>query len=141
MIDRSLSNAATLNELILFGKENNYGVKDVSTFTKIGDDLIIAGGYMFDRYIYFIRDNSITIKLTNKEYLKYKYHPKRLCYDLYKTEELYLLLLKLNNISSELEFTNKKIKVLHPNKLSILNKILLLTEDEINENHTDLLVK
>lgn len=61
--------------------------------------------------------------LTSEEIVKYKYNPKRLAYDYYKTPNLYHIILFINEASSIKEFTleNGKVKMI---PYTVLKKIL-----------------
>ena len=132
------SSSLSLVELINDGRKNPYNIKDCSMLTQIGDSKLCVGGTIFDSYIDFIKDKCVKIKLTQDEQYTYRYKPKKLSLVLYGTEELWFLLLRLNNIGSEIDFKPKKIYVLDPSKLEILNKILIINEDYINDNHLEL---
>ena len=134
----ALEDAISLLDLINEGKDNSYNIKDCSLLVSLGSNLLNVGGCVFDKYIDFIKNASTTIRLTEKEIEKYKYNPKKLSKDLYNTEELWFLLLKLNNISTEMDFPKKKMSVLLPENLSMLNQILIINDDEINSNHIEM---
>lgn len=131
-----LKDAYDLESLIYEGNRNPYNSKDLSYLTKIGEDIIQIGS-VFDKYIDFIKESCIKVKLNEKERFKYRYNPKQLSDDLYKTEELWSLILKLNNLSSEIDFLPTNIYVVSPSNKAILNNIILITEDEIKRNHYD----
>lgn len=131
----SLYDAKTLTELIREGKNNKYRKKDYSTFVKLGDNLLTVGGSFLDKYWDFIESNKIRVRLDSDQFIKYKYRPKELSYDLYGTEELYVLLLKLNNISHEIQFTKKRIYIADKSTISsIINKIININQDTITKN-------
>ena len=136
----AVSEAYDLITLMAEGKENNYNINDCSILTNIAGDRLPVGGCVFDTYIDFIKAEAILVKFSLDEQYKYKYHPKRLSRDLYKTEELWYMILKLNNKSIEIDFIPKKIYLLEPSKLNLLNKILMINEDKLNENHADVLI-
>lgn len=133
----SLTDSYDLSTFISYGGENTYQLVDCSNFIKIGNDLLIVGGCMYDKYIDFIKGFVTYVKLTTNELMKYKYNPKLLSYELYGTEELWYLILKLNNMCSEIEFTKQKIYILRPENLSVLNTINILYDDEISINHNE----
>ena len=136
-----ISDTYDLTGLISEGKANQYNLRECSTLIQIGNNVIVGGGCVFDKYIDFIQNETVTVALTPQEQVDYRYRPKKLSLYLYNTEELWYLLLKLNNVSSEIEFKPKRVKVLHPDKLSILNQILIVTDDEISKNHIDIEAK
>ena len=128
----------TLLDLINDGRRNQYNIKNCSIMTRIGDDLLNIGGVVFDKYIDFIKANTVQVKLTLEEQNTYKYNPKKLSLLLYNTEELWFLILRLNNVGSEIEFKPKKLSLLDPSQLDLLNKILIVNDDLITQNHEEL---
>lgn len=128
----------TLLDLINDGRRNQYNIKNCSIMTRIGDDLLNIGGVVFDKYIDFIKANTVQVKLTLEEQNTYKYNPKKLSLLLYGTEELWFLILRLNNVGSEIEFKPKKVSLLDPSQLDLLNKILIVNDDLITQNHEEL---
>jgi hypothetical protein len=134
----SLSDATTLNELIYEGRTNNFNINNYCTWTQIGDNLLTIGGNILDKYIMFLDTIKIRIAFTEEDYMKYKYRPKELSKKLYGTEELATVILKLNNISHEADFINKKVYALDPaNATLVLNKIISINEDVIAKNHSE----
>lgn len=97
--------------------------------------LIVNSTSLANKYYDYILESVDIVKLTNKEYMKYRYQPKLFCYDMYGTPELWSLLLKINNFDSVAEFNRKKIKVLSPTIFNILNEILLNERENILENY------
>lgn len=131
----SLDDAVTLTDLIREGRNNNFRKEEYCNYIQIGDSLLDIGGNLLDKYWDFIDANKIRVRLED-DYIKYKYRPKELSKVLYGTEELYFILLKLNNISSEIEFTKRRIFVADRDSLKeIINRIINLNEDSIIENH------
>lgn len=135
----ALKDAYDLTTLIEEGRNNAYNIKDCSLLTDIGGVISTISGCFFDKYIDFIKEKSVKVVLTSDELTKYKYKPKLLSYDLYGTEELWFLILRLNNICHEMDFTKKIIYLLLPNNIKVLNKILIINDDEIKANHAEVL--
>lgn len=135
----SIEKIYTISEMIIMGRMNPYINKDYCKLIKIGDSILTVSGNILDKYITFIDAIKVKVVLSSEEFLRYKYNPKQLCLDLYNTEELAPLILKLNNISHESDFTRKKIYVLNPaNTSTLLNKIISINEDSIKKNQAEL---
>ena len=135
----SLQDATSLTDLIQEGKNNPYRKKDYSKFIQLGNNILTVGGNFIDKYWDFIEANKIKVNLEKDgSYIKYKYRPKDLSLLLYGTEELYYILLRLNNISHETEFIKKIIYVADRKSIKIiLNKIISLNEGELTLNHRE----
>lgn len=134
----SLSDAHDLNELISAGRNNNFNNNNYCLFMQIGDNKLTIGGNILDKYIPFLEAIKIRAVLTDEDFMIYKYRPKQLSKFLYGTEELASIILKLNNMSHECEFTRKKIYILDPAySTEILNRIIAINEDNIKNNHAE----
>lgn len=72
-------------------------------------------------YIEEIKEQCLTINLDQDNMYKYKYKPKLLCYDIYGNGELAFIILIINDMWSNKQFT--KNKILMPKK-STMNTII-----------------
>lgn len=77
------------------------------------------------------------LSLNTKEFGMYKFNPKKLCYDLYGTTELWFLLLRLNEMHSVTEFNINPVKVFSITVLDKINDVLNREEDRININQDE----
>lgn len=128
----------TLTELIIEGRQNAFLNTNYCKFLTIGDDILTVSGNILDKYTQFINDAKVKVKLTGDEFLKYKYRPKELSIDLYGTPEIAPIILKINNISHESEFTRKKIYVIGIDVCAeLMNRIISINEDSVNQNHAE----
>lgn len=85
---------------------------------------------VINRYMEIIKKNSTVVKLTDDQLSMYKYQPKKLCMDYYNTLEIWSLILKLNDMTSILDF-NKKNLLLPTNSIfDLLNEIMILENIE-----------
>lgn len=125
--------AVTLDELISAGLDTSVDLKAFSYLLNINDTVIPIYSVL-DSYMDFITPHSKLVKLTETEATKYKYDPKKLSLDLYGTMDLWVLLLKLNRCSHPLNFVSKNVRVLDPDNLSILSKILQSESQRLNKN-------
>ena len=132
----ALSDAYDLETFIAEGMDNNFNTDETMFYTKIGNQQVVISN-IYDKYIDFIKSYTKRIKLSPVELQEYKYNPKKLSYKLYGTEELYYLILKLNNISHEIEFNKKYIYLLEPRYKNILTQIKLIEEECVEQNHID----
>ena len=89
---------------------------------------------MASDYINEIRNEyCASVELTDEQLTKYKYRPKLLCYDIYGVQELYYLILIINDMCSVKDFTKKKLIMPTKNNMSILTKAIM------NTNRSDIL--
>jgi len=131
-------NVATIPELIAYMKTQDISHSNLhfkATFTVDGTSLQINSSSILDRYMDFIKKNSSIMNFTDNDFRKYKFQPKKLSLILYQTTELWSLLLKLNNMSSILEFTKKDILVPPANVIfNLLNEVIILEKKQITAN-------
>lgn len=93
---------------------------------------------IFMRYRDIIDAYVIEVKLTTDEREKYLYNPSLLSFDIYKTTELWCLLMFINNAVnfSKFRFTDK-VKIFDPNQLDVINRILNNEQSTIDKNRIE----
>jgi hypothetical protein len=94
---------------------------------------------LFEKYYEILLDNTVIVVLTDEEYLKYRFKPKVLSYDLYGTKELHYMLLRLNYVYSVINFDFKELRVFNTNILNLLNEIMILENENYIENDLDVI--
>lgn len=95
--------------------------------------------YSTDNIIYDYLDElkavAEKVQLGQESYMKYRFKPKLLAYDLYGTTEYYFILLAINGICSVKDFDLKRINVIEPSILAtLINNIYVAEEDYIKQN-------
>lgn len=86
-----------------------------------------------------IKSLSLSVEMTEKEYIKYKMKPKLLAYDLYGSTELYFVILYINDLYNIKDFTKKTVKLLKPNDmLEILESIYNAEKNYLNTNRSSI---
>ena len=87
-------------------------------------------------------DASVTLTLDEAQYLKYKYKPWLLAYDLYGAIECEFVLMTLNSIIDPKDFDFKRMKAILPNNLSnILGRIYSANSLLLNTNRSDMKIE
>lgn len=102
--------------------------------TPENNDVIINYSSIIDKYNDFVQKIVTEIELSELEYLKYRFQPKRFCMDYYGTTELWSSLLRINNMTSAVQFTKTKIKAFTQDIFDVLNEIMIMEEEEIRDN-------
>lgn len=78
-----------------------------------------------------------SIVMTDDEFIKYRYKPKLLSYDLYGSTELYFVILFINGMCSIKEFDRKNIKLLSKQyMLELLQSVYNAEKNYINTNRS-----
>ena len=101
-----------------------------------GTNIIVNYTSILNKYYDYIAKTLNTVTFSEDDMIKYKFNPKLVCYDLYGTVELWGLLLKVNNMTSALEFKKNEIKVFTTDIFTILNEIFILESDSIVSNNS-----
>lgn len=133
----------TIQNIIDYGKHLKINNSELSLKYVISNSanekIVINIDNLFEKYYELLLDNTVIVVLTDDEYLKYRFKPKVLSYDLYGTMELHYMLLRLNYVYSVTNFDFKEIRVFNTNILSILNEIMILENEEFIENAVDVI--
>ena len=113
--NKSAATAHTTVEFILQGTQNkdHLGYSDLA-YTEERDNLEYCVKSAIDDYIYEINQMAVTVNLPDNAVIKYRFNPKLMSYDLYKTTRLYYLILRLNGLANVHDFNleSHKIKLL-----------------------------
>lgn len=99
--------------------------------------IILLSESILDKYSDVLNTYLITKTLTDLEFNKYQCNPKLLSYDLYKTVELWFLLLQANQLTSASQFRINPIKIYSGEILRIIQSILNLEKSIIDANVED----
>ena len=67
----------------------------------------------------------VNIELSDDQLNQYKYRPKLLCYDIYGSQELYFLILIINDMCSVKDFTKKKLKMPTKDNMTTICKAIM----------------
>ena len=136
-------NISTINELISLGKQlkissETMSIKEIVTNTH-NERFIVNFTSVIDRYYDILLDHTSVVKLTDEEYLRYRYKPKLLSEELYGTQELHSLLLRLNHITSVIQFDFTELRVFNTNIIKLINEIMILEEENYMTNEMEII--
>lgn len=132
-----LKNTSTLKELIFAGKQEQYSADKLhlKTVTKSSGQAVIINLYsIIDKYMDDLEQFIQEIELSDVELIKYRFQPKKLCLDVYDNIDLAPLILKINNMTSLLEFDRRKLRLFRTSIVTYLNEIIVLETDSIARN-------
>lgn len=132
-----LKNTSTIKELIFAGKQEQYSSDKLhlKTVTNSSGQAIIINLYsIIDKYIDDLEQFIQEVELTDSELIKYRFQPKKLCVDLYDTIDLAPLILKINNMTSLLEFDRRKLRLFRTSITTYLNEITVLETNSMAKN-------
>ena len=117
-----MGNSITRYDYIKFCMNENI---DGNTFTVLN---------VLDDYMEDLKNNSLWVKLTDKQVIEYRYNPKKLSYKLYETTLLHHFILKVNDLCNIHEFT------LSTNLIRLVPKptLISLITEIYNAEHTSI---
>lgn len=134
---------ATVEEFIEAGSADDITYYNFSILEKYKNDENITVEYVMSNIIYDymdeIMEKAVEIELSDDDYMKYRYKPKLLAYDVYKTTEVYFVILAMNGMCSIKDFTKRKLKMLYTSDLiDLLNQIYSAEQSRISHNRKHL---
>ena len=123
---------STIQGAITYGmaQDVRYGTYHEMTLIQneqTGEIIRVPAMSLMNKYRHFLQEIvTVKFKMSDEEFRKYKYAPKRLSFDLYGTTEYWSALLELNNCLSISDFNKQWIKAYDPKRLpSYVNEILI----------------
>lgn len=137
-MDKNLIGLSSVEDFINYGKNLSLSSESLYLKNRIDNNIIMRTKFVLDEYWDFITPYIVNRKLTEKEMHKYKYRPRTLCYDLYGNGELCTAILRLNNMTSALEFTKNNIKIFNSDIMQFIKEVLTLEKKRINKNRKEL---
>lgn len=122
----------TLDQFIACQSDTNFCYNNLSFIDQIDNIKYNIYNVASDYIDEIITNYCVNVELTDDNLSKYKYRPKLLCYDLYGSQELYYLILIINDICSVKDFTKNKLVL--PTKVNIP----IITRAIMNANRSDI---
>ena len=120
--------------------DNNVYYKDLSIFEKSIDGKSVLLTYnILNDYRKEIFDFVIPITLTDEEFQKYQYQPKKLAYDLYGSTEYYYMILFINSMTNIKEFNRRRINLMRAKDMSNVLSAIYSSESEYIERTQQLI--
>ena len=122
--------------------DSNIYYKDLSIFEKSIDGKSVLLSYnILNDYRKEIFDFVIPITLTNEEFQKYQYQPKKLAYDLYGSTEYYYMILFINSMTDIKEFNRRRINLMRAKDMSSVLSAIYSSESEYIERTQQLITQ
>ena len=122
--------------------DNNVYYKDLSIFEKSIDGKSVLLSYnILNDYRKEIFDFIIPITLTNEEFQKYQYQPKKSAYDLYGSTEYYYMILFINSMTNIKEFNRRRINLMRAKDMSSVLSAIYSSESEYIERTQQLITQ
>lgn len=97
--------------------------------------VIFSSDNVIYSYLDDLKNVSIKYTFTEEEFMKYKYKPKLLAYDIYGATELYFIILAINDMCNIKDFKKRTINLIYKKDLDILlNQIYSAEQNRIELN-------
>lgn len=133
---------ATIQDFIEMGDTDEITYRNFSILVKcIGENSLIEyaqDNILYD-YIKELKEKAVLVAMSDNDYIKYKYKPKLLSYDLYGTTELYFVIMILNGICNIKDFSKRKVVLLRRSDMfDLLNDIYTAESSYIQYNRAHL---
>lgn len=133
---------ATIEEFIDMKGTDDITYSQFSILVKcIGKNSVVQ--YAQDNIIYDyldeLNESAVEYEMTDDEFVKYRYKPKLLAYDLYGSTEIYFVIMALNGMCNIKDFNKRKLKLLYRSRLlELLNEIYSAESEYIKYNRLHL---
>ena len=125
---------STINDIIEYGKSLTISQETlafpVKIKTKSNNHIILNYETIYTDYLDQLQEYLSDYTMSDEEFIRYKYQPKLFCYEKYGTMDVAYLLLRLNNMGSNIEFKKKKIKIFDERLFDILLEIQIMEDDK-----------
>ena len=139
------NNRSTIQSVINEGLESKLNIKELSIKDVIvnsaGEKFVVNMFNLYEKYYEILLDYTTTVVLDEKEYMKYRFKPKLLSYDLYGTKELHYMLLRLNYMYSVVNFDLREIRVFTRNVIPLINEIMIIESEEFIDSEVSVIKK
>lgn len=140
---RLLTQAHTIQEFITLGQNSNDNTsyRALSYIESRDESIEYTIKIALDDYLPILKENALTINLSENEIRTYRYNPKMLSYKLYGSTKLYYVILRLNDMCNVHEFslTEGKLLLLAPNVMADSMSSIYKSEEfsisKYNNNH------
>lgn len=122
----------TLDQFIACQSDISFCYNNLSFIDQIDNIKYNIYNVVSDYIDEIISEYCVKVELSDEQLSKYKYRPKLLCYDVYGAQELYYLILIINDICSVKDFTKKKIILPTKANMTVVCKAIM------NANRSDI---
>ena len=122
----------TVEQFITFKDDDTASYNNLSFRDKY-DNIIYPIKNIIDDYIDELNELLVDVVMSESEFLKYRYRPKLLAFDIYGNAELDFLILAMNGMCNMKEFDSKNIKLIKNKDLdSFITSIFNANKDDLD---------
>jgi hypothetical protein len=118
---------------LAFGHEK-YMLKYQTEQSKI----VVPMQSLVQKYRGAFRKYIVEYEMTDKEFERWKYNPKRMCKEMYGTPELWTEILFINHMVGITEFKKQTVKLYTLGIIDAINELLMIYKMDIADNRASL---
>lgn len=118
---------------LAFGHEK-YMLKYQTEQSKI----VVPMQSLIQKYRGAFRKYIVEYEMTDKEFERWKYNPKRMCKEMYGTPELWTEILFINHMVGITEFKKQTVKLYTLGIIDAINELLMIYKMDIVDNRASL---
>ena len=118
---------------LAFGDEK-YMLKYQTEQSKI----VVPMQSLIQKYRGAFRKYIVEYEMTDKEFERWKYNPKRMCKEMYGTPELWTEILFINHMVGITEFKKQTVKLYTLGIIDAINELLMIYKMDIADNRASL---
>jgi hypothetical protein len=134
MIQKDNTRTKSISEFIEIGLHNAIQFQNSSYFTIVNGEIMEDYNIYRDRYYQNIMKYVALYTMSDIEFKKYCYQPKRLSATLYNTVDYWYILLFINKMSTRMQFKKKQINILSYEGINYIKTLTKKEEQEITAN-------
>lgn len=122
----------TIEQFITFKDDDTASYNNLSFRDKY-DNIIYPIKNIIDDYTDELNELLVDVVMSESEFLRYRYRPKLLAFDIYGNAELDFLILAMNGMCNMKEFDSKNIKLIKNKDLdSFITSIFNANKDDLD---------
>jgi len=118
---------ADIRDSINASKTNKLNIKNVSNKINSAGKIIWLSNNIFKKYKNILAQYTVEVEV--KDHQKYK--PHFLSKEYYGTQDLWYLIMLMNDMTSVMEFTKDTVKVFDKRRIELINKILVENQNKL----------
>ncbi len=134
LIDNDPAKTYNIQDFIKMQSVDNLTFRNFSLIEVI-NGIELLDHNVIDDYMFILKSSLVTVKLEYNDYVKYKYSPDRLAYDVYGSGQLDFLVLSMNDIIDNKDFDFHTIKLVRNSTLKAFLSEVYNAERNYLENN------
>lgn len=125
----------TIEEANDIGRDIDITHYNLSILRKLDNDIEYPTSTILDDYMDELLLMSIPYEMSDDEFRRYNMRPDLFCYDKYGSLDMDFIILALNNINKDIEFTRKTIRYIDPEDMDEIISNITGSEEEYIESN------